>query len=154
MRNGFASPTLVLGILAGVLALGLAVQTKRVESAKAELAAFVAQVEANGKAAELAKQKREADDKANKQRIDNETDKLRSANATLARQLRDQRAASRFVPDAPASAKRPDAISYDRAKLERALQQLDAGVSDIVAAGDAARIDLNLALKWARDMKP
>ena len=41
-RNGFASPLLVLGILAGVLALGLAVQTKRVESAKAELAAFVA----------------------------------------------------------------------------------------------------------------
>lgn len=36
--KGFVSPLLIAGIAAGLLAVGIAIQTKRLESAKAELA--------------------------------------------------------------------------------------------------------------------
>lgn len=146
------NPLLILAILSGVLVVGLGIQTKRVESCKAEAAAFVAQVEANGKAAQKAADAKIAADKANKERTDNETTKLRAANASLARQLRDSRAASSFLPTTGSPAGRPDAITFDRAKLERAIQQLDEGVSGVVARGDQAVIDLNLSLKWAQEI--
>ena len=146
------NPLLIVGIICGVLVVGLGIQTKRVESCKSEAAAFVAQVEANGKAAQKAADDKAASDKANKERTDNETTKLRAANASLSRQLRDSRAASSYLPATGSPAGSPDAITFNRAKLERAIQSLDEGVSGLIARGDQAVIDLNLSLKWAKDI--
>jgi len=97
MTRGFVSPLLVVGIIAGVLAVGVVVQTKRVESCKAEAAAFVAQVEANGKAAEAAAKRKEAQDAKQIQGALSERDaalkRLRNNN-TAARRLSDNAAGS------------------------------------------------------------
>ncbi len=156
-RGQFTLPLLGwVAVAAGVafvgLSIALKVQSSRLESCKTEAATFKAQVKANGEAAQKAADAKIAADKANKQRTDNETTKLRAANASLARQLRDSRAASSFLPAAGSPAGRPDAITFDRAKLERAIQSLDEGVSGIVARGDQAVIDLNLSLKWAGEI--
>ena len=145
-----------LAAAAVMLMMGIAikVQSSRLESCKTEHAAFVAQVEANGKIAEAKAKEKIAADLANKQRTDNETTKLRAANATLARQLRDSRAASSFLPATGSPSGSPQSITFDRAKLERTIQQLDEGVSGLIARGDQAVIDLNLSLKWAQAIKP
>ena len=145
-----------LAAAAVMLVMGIAIkfQSSRLESCKTEHAAFVAQVEANGKIAEAKAKEKIAADLANQQRTDNETTKLRAANATLARQLRDSRAASSFLPATGSPSGSPQSITFDRAKLERTIQQLDEGVSGLIARGDQAVIDLNLSLKWAQAIKP
>jgi len=147
--RGFASPLLVLGIVAGVLALGVAVQTKRVESCKSEAAAFASLVEANGKAAEAKARAQEASDKAKKEKSDADYKRLATERNTLAKRLRDQRASSGILPAAPAGSASPSRACFDRTELERALQRLDAGVSGLVAEGDALGLRLKLAREWA-----
>ena len=158
-RGQFSLPILGwVAIAAGVafVAMGIAlkVQSSRLDTCKTEAATFKAQVEANGKIAEAKAKEKIAADLANKQRTDNETTKLRAANATLARQLRDNRAASSFLPATGSPSGSPQSITFDRAKLERTIQQLDEGVSGLIARGDQAVIDLNLSLKWAQEIKP
>ena len=145
---------LAAGAVILVMGIALKVQGSRLEAVRNEYEAFKAQVRANGEAAEKAAKAKEAADKALKERIDNETNKLRTTAVNLSRQLRDSRAASGYLPPASATSASPDAITFDRAKLERAIQQLDDGVSQIVARGDQAVIDLNLSLKWAQEIKP
>ena len=157
-QRGQLSPTLIIalgGALVVVGSLGYAkLQTSRLEAVKQEYEGFKAQVKANGEAAEKAAKAKEASDKAIKEKIDNETSQLRTTAANLARQLRDNRAASSFLPATGSPSGSPQSITFDRAKLERAIQQLDDGVSQIVARGDQAVVDLNLSLKWAAEIKP
>lgn len=145
--------TLGVGVVLLLMGVALKVQTSRLHSLQAEYEGFKAQVKVLGEQAEKAKQAKEAADKANKERIDNETKKLRSVNADLSKRLRDQRASSGFLPSTGSPAGSPQAITFDRTKLERAIQQLDAGVSSLIERGDQAVIDLNLSLKWASEIK-
>ena len=145
---------LAAGAVILVMGIALKVQGSRLEAVRNEYEAFKAQVRANGEAAERAAKAKEASDKAIKEKIDNETSQLRTTAANLARQLRDSRSASGYLPPASATSASPDAITFDRAKLERTIQQLDDGVSQIVARGDQAVVDLNLSLKWAAEIKP
>lgn len=152
-RNGFAYPLVILGIGCAILFGLLALQTKRLESAKAEHAAFVAQVKVMGEEAERKRKEQEAKDKAEKEKADVENQTNRSRIADLSRRLRNERASSRFVPAAPTGTKSPDRIAFDRAELERAIQRLDGGVSAIVAEGDQARVDLDTAKRWAKGVE-
>ena len=145
---------LAAGAVILVMGIALKVQGSRLEAVRNEYEAFKAQVRANGELAEKAAKAKEAADKATKEKIDNETSQLRTTAANLARQLRDSRSASGYLPPASATSASPDAITFDRAKLERAIQQLDEGVSGLIARGDQAVIDLNLSLKWAQEIKP
>ena len=145
---------LAAGAVILVMGIALKVQGSRLEAVRNEYEAFKAQVRANGEAAERAAKAKEASDKAIKEKIDNETSQLRTTAANLARQLRDSRSASGYLPPASATSASPDAITFDRAKLERTIQQLDEGVSGLIARGDQAVIDLNLSLKWAQAIKP
>ena len=135
-------------VIAASLAFG-ALQTHRVESCKAEAAVFVAQVEANGKAAEAAKTKKEAEDKLAKEKNDAAYKTLLGERNILAKQLRDERATGGILPKAPAGSASPSRACFDRALLESALQRLDAGVSGLVAEGDTLGIRLKLAREWA-----
>jgi len=113
--------------------------------------AFVAQVEALGKAQEEKVRLIVEQGRKDKERADRENAKLRDSNAALARSLRDSRARASYVPAPAPGAKRPEYATFDRAILERAIQHLDERVSGIVAEGDKARIDLDTAKGWANE---
>lgn len=134
MRNGFISPLLVVGIVAGVLAIGLGVQTKRLESAKAEHATFVATVKAAG---EEAQRKAKATEAANEKRINGA---ITERNAAIAR-LRDERASRSRVPILPATAENADRICLSRAKFESAFGTLATDIQGIAEVGDIAIIN-------------
>lgn len=141
-------------LAAGIALLGmgiaLKVQSARLASCKQEFAGFQAQVKALGDVAEAKAKATELADKAKKEKIDRENIRLRSGNADLARSLRDARAGSGYVPAAAPGARNPATACFDRPELERAVQQLDAGVSGVVEKGDQARIDLDAAREWAK----
>lgn len=127
------------------------VQGWRLDAAKAKFATFQAQVKALGDVAVAEAKATELADIERKWRIDNENSKLRIDVAALANRLRDARASGGILPAPAPGAASPDRIAFDRPNLERTLQQLDAGVSAIVAEGDAAVTDLDSARKWAAD---
>lgn len=136
-----------LGIAAAaVLGYGWYCETK-----KAELASFTAEVAALGRAAEQDASDAIKEALANKERTNAQNSALRRSNAALARSLRNERASRSILPPAAPTAKRPDRATFDRAELERAIRQLDAGVSGLVEQGDAARIDLDSAKAWAQN---
>lgn len=158
-QRGFIQLSLIgwLAVAAGVviLVLGAAVkvQTSRLESVKNEYAQFKATTEALGKAAEVAKKKQEADDKEKKGKADAENAKTKRDLASLYdayRSLRDQRARSGFVPQAPSGATSAATASFDRGALDNALRGFDKGVAGLLREGDEAIADLNTAKEWAR----
>jgi hypothetical protein len=136
-------------VVIGVLMLGLAIQTKRLETEKAEHASFIAVTRAAGEAAQRAAKITNEKNLKRKQEADRETEALRVSNADLSKRLRDERARRGYLPGPSPTAKNPDRISFDRAELERAIQLLDAEVSGLVAEGDAARVGLDGAKRWA-----
>lgn len=90
----------------------------------------------------------------NKENSDNDYEnKINQLNANIER-LRVVHARSNYVPAAPAGSRDTGEACFDRAELERALQQFDAGVTELVKAGDAATIGLNVAREWALANNP
>jgi len=148
-------PMWAIALTAGLLGAGCAwyVQGLRIDAVQAEFDSFVATTKAQGEvAAELAL-KRTAEDKRKKELIDNVYNlSVASLNADIKR-LRDARASSRFVPAAPAAPGSTSSACFDRAELERTLQQLDSEVSGIVAEGDESALALNVARMWASDQR-
>lgn len=145
---------MLYGALAALLAfsgmgIALKVQSSRLASCKQEFAAFQADVKAKGDAAIKEAKRIETENNAKKERIDRENKRLRADNVRISGELRDARSRGRFVPEAAPGARNPERATFDRAELESAIQRLDAGISGIVAEGDAARIDLDAARKWA-----
>ena len=144
---------IVIAVVIGMLALGITVQTKRLETAKAEYAAFVAAVKAKGDEQERKTKEQITKDKAAQEKANAENQTSRARIAALSRQLRNARASSGILPAPAPTARRPDAITFDRPELERTLQRLDDGVSAVVAEGDQARVDLHTAMKWATELR-
>lgn len=91
-----------------------------------------------------------AADKLRKENADAENNRTITSLRADVKRLRDERASGRFVPAAPAGSRSPDIACFDRAELERALQQFDDEVTAIVADGDEATVNLNTAKRWAR----
>ena len=54
-----------------------------------------------------------------------------------------------FVAAAPAGSRSPGLACFDRAELEQALRRLDAGISGLIAEGDAGAVGLNVGRRWA-----
>jgi len=147
-----------IGIAGLVAVLGLGgwakIQGNRLDACKAESAAFVAKVEMEGEAAKAAAKAKEKEDLQAKEKADATTKKLLADNAALGKRLRAQRADSSILPvsTAPAGSPASTGIRFDRAKLESALQQLDVGISELVAEGDVARLKLATAAEWAKSL--
>lgn len=145
-----------LQIIYGVVALALVSAVGgyiwHCESVKTEYAVFKSNVELLGEKAQADADATEAADRKRKETADAETQKLRTDNAALAKRLRDARSRGSFVPPAAPTSTSPDRATFDRAELERAIQQLDAGVSGLIAEGTEAVTSLNVARRWALKM--
>ncbi len=143
-----------LGAALVIAGLGVAVkvQTARLDACKSEHAAFVATVEANGKAAEERARKVEQDDRKRKEQADAENAKTRRDMAGVYdayKRLREQRSAGGFLSAPAPGARSPERACFDRAELERAMGEVDAVGAGIAKEGDEARIDLDTARRWA-----
>lgn len=154
------NPTLLLWIALACLALGATsgaggawyIQGLRIDALRAEYKGFVATVKAQGEAAKKIADAKEAADKKRKEENDAayQTDIARLTADN--RRMRDERARSRFVPSGPGAAGSSGLACFDRAELERALQQLDNGVSGLLEEGDADAVGLKVARRWASGM--
>ena len=166
--RGFVLGTTALiygGIAAGVLFLSMGavtwIQTSRLETCQTEFAGFKATVKAAGDAAIKEKARVEAETKALKEKTDAEIKIALADNKSLAGQLHDDRARSRALskpaPRAPSPARacfRGPIIDAAVARLVEDASashgQLDAELSAIVGEGEAARIGLDGAKRWAQ----
>ena len=154
---GFLSLSLTgyiaLGAAAIILGMGVAlkVQTARLDAVKHEYAVFVADVKAKGEAAKEKVKLIEAANLRNKEKADENIRKLRIANESLAKRLRDERSASRYVPRADPDAPSPERATFDREKLERAIQRLDEQLSSLIARGDEGLKTIEELKEWAQD---
>ena len=156
------NPALILWIAAGAFVLGLSsgaggawwVQGLRLDALQAKYDGFVATTKAEGEAAKKLADAKAAEDKRKKESSDHEYEiRIAALTADVGR-LRDARARSSYVPAAPAGSRSPGLACFDRADLESALRRLDAGVSGLIAEGDADAVGLNVARSWAGGIRP
>ena len=147
--------------LAALFALGLTsgaggawwVQGLRLDVVQAEYDGFVATTKAQGEAAKKLADAKAAEDKRKKESSDHDYQTtIAGLNADIKR-MRDDRARSRFVPAAPAGSRRVDLACFDRAELERTLQQFDEAVTGLIAEGDADAVGLNVGRSWAAGIR-
>lgn len=125
------------------------VQGLRLDAVKA----FVATVKAEGEAATKLAEATAAEDKRKKESSDHDYQTtIAGLNADIKR-MRDARASSRIVPAAPAGSRSVDLACFDRADLERTLQQFDEAVTGLIAEGDADAVGLNVARSWASGIR-
>jgi hypothetical protein len=125
-------------------------QTHRLKAEKREHAEFRAQVKAVGEAQEKRTQETIARNQKAKESADAQVKRLTAANKSLADSLLNARSSSGYLPrPAPGSAS-PDRACFDRAELESAIAQLDAGLSGIAGKGDEARIAIDGLRDWAK----
>ncbi len=143
--------------LAALFALGLSsgaggawwVQGLRLDAVKA----FVATTKAEGEAAKKLADAKAAEDKRNKESSDHEYQTTIARLDADVKRMRDDRARSRFVPAAPAGSRSVGLACFDRADLERTLQQFDEAVTGLIAEGDADAVGLNVARSWASGIR-
>ena len=147
--------------LVALFALGLSsgaggawwVQGLRLDAVQAKYDGFVATTKAEGEAAKKLADAKAAEDKRKKESSDHEYETtIAGLNADIKR-MRDDRARSRFVPAAPAGSRNPGIACFDRAELERTLQQFDEAVTGLIAEGDADAVGLNVARSWASGIR-
>lgn len=147
--------------LAALFALGLAfggsgawwVQGQRLAATQARFDGFVGTVKAEGEAAKKLADAKAAEDKRNKESSDHEYQTTIARLDADVKRMRDDRARSRFVPAAPAGSRSIGLACFDRADLERTLQQFDEAVTGLIAEGDADAVGLNVARSWAAGIR-
>lgn len=142
---------IAIGASAVILGLSVAVkvQSSRLASCKAEFAAFQADVQAKGEAAQREADRINADNAKRKEKSDAERKRLIIANADLADRLRDNASRS-SLPEASGTAGSPETACFRRADLDAAIQRFTTGIAGIVTQGDSAVTDLDLAKRWAQ----
>ena len=137
-------------VIVGLLvAYGVTMKAER-DTLKAEYAEYRTLVAKAAQAAAEESLKKTIEDEKRKEAADAENMRLNRQLADAARRLRDARAASNFVPAASPGAASPERACFGRTELERTLQQLDAGIQELITEGDRAVIDLDTARRWAQ----
>lgn len=121
----------------------------RYDALEAKFEAFKDSAAALGREAKAAAAAREATDKTRKETADAENSAALATLAADIQRLRNARPRGGFLPAPGPAARSPDAVSFQRAELERALRAFDSGAAGLVAEGDKARVDLDSAKKWA-----
>lgn len=140
---------LILGLLLGFSA-AWKWQSSRVDAITAEYKGFIEAAQALGDAAQKEAAEREARDKVNKTKADNENKLTLDTLRADIKRLRNARASSNYLPSAAPGASHPELACFDRAELESAVQRFDDEVTAIVSEGDEARVNLDTARQWAQ----
>ena len=151
------NPGVLLWLIGAAFVLGLSsgaggawwLQGLRLDAVQAKYDGFVATVKAEGDAATKLAEATAAEDKRNKESSDHEYQTTIASLDADVKRLRDDRARSSFVPAAPAGSRSVGLACFDRADLERTLQQFDEAVTGLIAEGDADAVGLNVARSWA-----
>ena len=89
-------------------------------------------------------------DKLRKENADAENNRTITSLRADVKRLRDERSRSSYVPAAPAGSRSPEIACFNRADLERAIQQLDDRFSAMVARCDEGTVNLDTAKRWAQ----
>lgn len=155
------NPGLLLWLVIAAFVIGLGsggsaawwVQGLRLDAVQAEYDGFVATTKAHGDAAKKLADAQAAEDKRKKESSDHEYEKTIASLRTDVKRMRDDRARSGFVPAAPAGSRSVGLACFDRADLERTLQQFDEAVTGLIAEGDADAVGLNVARSWASGIR-
>ena len=121
---------------------------EQLKAAKFEAATEAFSVAAKQHAEQVAKA-----DKLRKEKADAENKRTITSLRADVKRMRDDRARSRFVPAAPAGSRSVGLACFDRADLERTLQQFDEAVTGLIAEGDADAVGLNAARSWAAGIR-
>jgi outer membrane murein-binding lipoprotein Lpp len=134
-----------LGIVILTLTGLLGIQTWRLDKVQKEFITYQAQVAVLNKVNQ---------DRFNTQKgkIDAANKKLRADNVALNKRLRDERASSNYVPPAGPTSTSPERVTFKRGELERTIQSLDVAIQGLIDEGDRARLNLDSAKEWARDV--
>lgn len=127
------------------------IQTSRLDACKADHAKFVAKVEAIGKQAEIEAKRIESENIKRKEKADAQINKLRRDNASLSKRLLDNRASQSYLPAPSPGSPNPERATFDREKLERAIQQLDEQLSGLIARGDEGLKTIEELKGWAQE---
>jgi hypothetical protein len=128
------------------IAEGIKRQKVKTDKVQGDFDAFVNRTKAEGDAAKLAAEKRTVAEKLDKEKKDANLKTLRGdldTTITLLMRERSARASSGYLPAPSATASDPSRATLDRAKFERAMEQLDAGGAGIAKAGDDYRVGLD-----------
>ena len=153
-QRGFVpSPLLIASIVILILGAGLAIQTKRVESCKADYARFVAEVKTIGVEAEKKAKAQEAIDLKAKEKSDAQAKSDRTRIAMLSKRLRDANSRSSTVSQLPLTTNRPDLSAFDRAELDRAIRDYQSEILGLIEKGAEAIVDLDVAKEWIKEVK-
>jgi hypothetical protein len=147
--------------LAALFALGLTfggsgawwVQGLRLDAVQARFDGFVGKVKAEGEAAKKLAEAKAAEDKRKKDSSDHVYQTTIAGLTADVKRMRDDRARSHYVPAAPAGSRSVGLACFDRADLERTLQQFDEAVTGLIAEGDADAVGLNVARSWAAGIR-
>lgn len=150
---------LIMGTIVLILGVSLKIQTARLDSeqeahakTKAAHRLFVADVKARGEAAEKKAKEQEAADRKRKETADVQIRNLRASLADARKRVRDHRnsPAGSLLPAPSPAAKHPERASFNRAELDRALRDFEAGIEGLIAEGDDSRVGLDTAKRWAQ----
>ena len=139
---------LIMGVGLVLMGIAVGIQTHRVESIKAEYAAFVANVKMLGEQAEIKSKQIEVENKLRKEKADAENKRARAVIADLNKHLRDS-AGSGFLPAAAPGALRPLLACYSRGGLDEAIRGFATETTSVLEVLGAAAVDLNTAKAWA-----
>ena len=156
------NPGALLWMIGAAFVIGLSsgvggawwVQGLRLDAVQAKYDGFVATTKAQGEAAKKLADAQTAEDKRKKESSDHEYETTIASLRADVKRMRDDRARSRFVPAAPAGSRSVGLACFDRAELERTLQQFDEAVTGLIAEGDADAVGLNVARSWAGSIRP
>jgi len=155
------NPMALLWLMVAAFIVGLSsgaggawwIQGLRLDAVQADYAGFVATAKVEGEAAKKLADAKAAEDKRNKESSDHEYQTtIARLNADVKR-MRDDHARSRFVPAARAGSRSVGLACFDRADLERTLQQFDEAVTGLIAEGDADAVGLNVGRSWAAGIR-
>ena len=152
------NPVSLLWIGGGIFAAGLAiggggawtVQGWRLAAAVAKHEAFVAKVNAIGKAQEAAAKIKDAENKTRMEASNAENARTRGALNIALNSLRLANSGRGNLSAPAPTAASPTRTCFDPAKLDSALRKLDDGVQEIVGIGSGAVIDLDSAKRWVQ----
>ena len=134
------------------LALGVYVQTVRLEHTQTALTTLTIQVKTMGEQAEKTAALTIKANKLAKGLADAKIKALTRNNAALNKRLLDARTSSGYVPPATPGTRDPERICFNRTKLDGALRRFDDEVDKLIERGDASRISLNGLKEWYKSL--